>query len=256
MTEFLTDNVKTAYDHFYTNDQSAWRMLGAKYKAQNIFDVCKTLKPTKVLEVGAGDGSILHFLDQNNFAPELYALEIAQSGVDLIRDRKLTHLKEVQVFDGYKIPYADDSFDLVILSHVLEHVEHERILIRELKRVARHIVIEVPKDYRYGVDKRMKHFLSYGHINMYTPTSLRFLLQSEGLNIVADKLSLIDPEVIRFSEFTIRKVPKTITKRLKINLIYRIKKTLGNIFGTKKKEQYANAYTVLLEKSNQDLQIF
>jgi hypothetical protein len=139
---------------------------------------------------------------------------------------------------------------------VLEHVEHERILIRELKRVAQYIVIEVPKDYRYGVDKRMKHFLAYGHINMYTPTSLRFLLQSEGLDIVADKLSLTDREITRFSEFVILKKPKTITKRLKIDLIYRIKKTLGNIFGKKKQEQYANAYTVLLKKSDQDLQIF
>lgn len=92
MSEFLTGSVKTAYDQFYTNDQSNWRMLGAKYKAQNILDVCRNIKPQKVLEVGAGDGSILHFLDQVNFAPELYALEIAQSGVDQIRDRNLSGL--------------------------------------------------------------------------------------------------------------------------------------------------------------------
>ncbi|WP_294669629.1 class I SAM-dependent methyltransferase [uncultured Fluviicola sp.] len=256
MAEFLTDSVKTAYDQFYTNDQTAWRMLGAKYKAQNIVDVCKDIKPTKVLEVGAGDGSILHFLDQCSFAPELYALEIAQSGVDQIRDRKLPRLKEVQVFDGYKIPYPDNSFDLIILSHVLEHVEHERMLIRELKRVAQYIVIEVPKDYRFGVDKRMNHFLSYGHINMYTPTSLRFLLQSEGLEILNDKLSLTDPEITRFSEFTIKKAPKTFSSNLKINLVYRVKKSLGNLLGKKKQEQFANAYTVLTKKSNQDIHIF
>lgn len=256
MAEFLTDSVKTAYDQFYTNDQSTWRMIGAKYKAQNILDVCRDLKPEKVLEVGAGDGSILHFLDQWNFAPELYAVEIAQSGVDLILNRKLAHVKEARIFDGYQLPYEDNSFDLIILSHVLEHVEHERILLRELIRVARHLVIEVPKDYRYGVDKRMKHFLSYGHINMYTPSSLRFLLQSEGLIVLADKISLTDPEVIRFSEFVIQKKPKTFTKKLKINLVHQIKQTLGNILGTKKKEQFANAYTVLVKKSDQNLQIF
>lgn len=256
MADFLSDNVKTAYDQFYTNDQSAWRMLGAKYKAQNILDVCHSIKPEKVLEVGAGDGSILHFLDQSDFAPELYALEIAQSGVDLIQSRNLPSLKEVLVFDGYQIPYEDDHFDLVILSHVLEHVEHERILIRELKRVAKHLVIEVPKDYRYGVDKRMKHFLGYGHINMYTPTSLRFLLQSEGLEIVADKLSLTNTEILKFGDFVMRKIPKTFIKTLKIDLIYLIKKVLGNLFGKKKKEQFANAYTVLVKKSDQNIQIF
>lgn len=256
MTEFLTEHLKAAYDDFYTSDQSDWRMLGAKYKAQNILDVCRALKPVKVLEVGAGDGSILHYLDQSNFAPELYALEIAQSGVDQIRNRNLKSLKEAQIFDGYHIPYEDDSFDLIILSHVLEHVEHERILIRELKRVSRYFAIEVPKDYRYGVDKRMQHFLSYGHINMYTPTSLRFLLQSEGLTILTDKLSQTDPEITRFSEFVIQKKNKSFAKTAKIHLIYSIKKILGSILGKKKQEQYANAYTILAEKSNKNLQIF
>jgi ubiquinone/menaquinone biosynthesis C-methylase UbiE len=252
----LSEEVKTAYDNFYTNSDVAWRMLGAKYKAQNIVDVCKGIKPQKVLEVGAGDGSILHFLNDWHFAPELYALEIAQSGVDLINERKLSRLVLAQSFDGYKIPFEDDTFDLVILAHVLEHVEHERILLRELKRVAKYIVVEVPKDYRFGVDKRMKHFLDYGHINMYTPTSLRFLLQSEGLEILEDKVSMTAPETTKFNEFVNRKAPKTFTKNLKIELEYRLKKMLGNLLGIKKQEQFANAYTVLTQKSDSNLHIF
>ncbi|WP_131538393.1 class I SAM-dependent methyltransferase [Pedobacter nototheniae] len=252
----LSEEVKTAYDNFYTQSDVAWRMLGAKYKAQNIIDVCKSIKPKKVLEVGAGDGSILHFLNEWNFAPEIYALEIAQSGVDIILERKLSHLKEAKTFDGYKIPYDDDSFDLVILAHVLEHVEHERILLRELKRVAKYVVVEVPKDYRFGVDKRMKHFLDYGHINMYTPTSLRFLLQSEGLEIIEDKVSMTATETVKFNEFINRKAPKTFSKNLKIELEYRIKKFIGNLLGQKKKEQFANAYTVLTKKSDHNLHIF
>lgn len=254
--EMLSEEVKTAYDDFYATNDVAWRMLGAKYKAQNIVDVCKGINPKKVLEVGAGDGSILHFLNEWNFAEELYALEIAQSGVDKINDRKLSKLKEAQTFDGYQIPYADDSFDLIILAHVLEHVEHERILIRELKRVAKHIVIEVPRDYRFGVDKRMKHFLDYGHINMYTPTSLRFLLKSEGLELIADKISMTKPEVNYFNEFINKKANKSIGKQLKIQLEYRIKRLLGNVLGQNKKEEFANAYTVLTKRSDQNLQIF
>lgn len=254
--EMLSEEVKTAYDDFYTTNDVAWRMLGAKYKAQNIVDVCKGINPKKVLEVGAGDGSILHYLNEWNFAEELYALEIAQSGVDKINERKLSNLQEAQTFDGYQIPYADDSFDLIILAHVLEHVEHERILIRELKRVAKHIVIEVPKDYRFGVDKRIKHFLAYGHINMYTPTSLRFLLMSEGLELVEDKVSMTKPEVNYFNEFINKKAKKSVGKQLKIQLEYGIKRFLGNVLGQNKKEQFANAYTILTKKSDQNLQIF
>lgn len=256
MSSNISTNVQSAYDDFYTNNDVAWRMLGAKFKAQNIVDVCHKLTPQKVLEVGAGDGSILHFLNEWSFGSELYALEIAQSGVDKIKDRNLSRLKEVQTFDGYKIPYADDNFDLVILAHVLEHVEHERILIRELKRVAKHLVIEVPKDYRFGVDNRMKHFLDYGHINMYTPTSLRFLLKSEGLEIVVDKVSMTKPEVNFFNEFVNKKAKKSVSKKLKINFEYFTKQTLGKLLGKKKQEQFANAYTVLTKKSGNEIKIF
>ncbi|SFG60124.1 Methyltransferase domain-containing protein [Pedobacter insulae] len=252
----LSDEVKTAYDDFYTHSDTAWRMLGAKFKAKNLLDVCKNIEPKTVLEVGAGDGSILHYLNEWNFGKELYALEIAQSGVELIKKRNLGRLKAAQTFDGYKIPYPDDSFDLIILAHVLEHVEHERILIRELKRVAKYIAIEVPRDYRFGVDNRMKHFLDYGHINMYTPTSLRFLLKSEGLEVIADKVSITQPEVNYFNEFVNKKSPKSFLKKLKIAAEYYIKNNLGNVLGKKKKEQFANAYTVLTKKSDQNLHIF
>lgn len=252
----LSDDVKSAYNDFYTRDDSEWRMLGAQSKAANIVAVCKSISPAKVLEVGAGDGSILHFLNEWNFGQELYALEIADTGVERIRERNLNRVVEVKSFDGYEIPYPDDSFDLVILAHVLEHVEHERVLIRELKRIAKNIVIEVPLDYRFGVDKRMKHFLDYGHINMYTPTSLRFLLQSEGLKVIADRVSMTPPATTKFNEFVNKKAPKAFSRIMRIEMEYRIKKLIGNLLGTKKEEQFANAYTVLTQKSNQTLQIF
>ena len=252
----VTDNVIDAYNDFYTGNELEWRMLGAKSKALNLVEVCKNIKHTKVLEVGAGDGSILHYLNEWDFADELYALEISESGVSVIESRNLSKLKAVSSFDGYTIPYEDDSFDLVVLAHVLEHVEHERILIRELKRVAKYLVIEVPLDYRFGVDKRMKHFLDYGHINMYTPTLIRFLLQSEGLIVEADKASLTPVETIKFCEFDVLKKSRSIGRILKIELEYHIKKILGGILGKNKTEQFGNAYTVLVKKSDQNLQIF
>ena len=252
----VTDNVIDAYNDFYTGNELEWRMLGAKSKALNLVEVCKNIKHTKVLEVGAGDGSILHYLNEWDFADELYALEISESGVSVIESRNLSKLKAVSSFDGYTIPYEDDSFDLVVLAHVLEHVEHERILIRELKRVAKYLVIEVPLDYRFGVDKRMKHFLDYGHINMYTPTLIRFLLQSEGLIVEADKASLTPVETIKFCEFDVLKKSRSIGRILKIELEYHIKKILGGILGKSKTEQFGNAYTVLVKKSDQNLQIF
>ncbi|MFD1257416.1 class I SAM-dependent methyltransferase [Mucilaginibacter terrae] len=254
--EKLSGNVKTAYDEFYKTHDEAWRMLGAKYKAQHIVEVCKGRTFSKVLEVGAGDGSILKMLAEQNFAPEYHAVEISDSGVNYIKSRSIKDLKSVQIFDGYQLPFGDDSFDLIILSHVLEHVEHERLLLRELKRVGKMCVIEVPRDYKANVDHRIKHFLAYGHINVYTPTSLRYLLRTEGFEVVSDLTSMIEPEVTKFNSYINQKKAKSLLTDLKITAEYAVKNILGSIMGKKKQEQLANAYTVLCSKTNQQTDIF
>lgn len=247
--EIVSTGLKIAYDNFYVGKDEQWRLLSAKYKAQNIKDLCENLHFQKVLEVGAGDGSILKYLNESGFAPEFHALEISSSGVAQIQNRSIGSLKSVQIFDGYHIPFEDDEFDLVILSHVLEHVEFERMLLREIKRVSKHCVIEVPIDYRYGVDKRMKHFLAYGHINMYTPSSLRFLLQTEGFEIAHDKISVIEPEVTKFNTFVNQGKSRNLFSLLRINAEFWIKLILMNLGGKQGHEKFASAYTVLLKKA-------
>jgi 2-polyprenyl-3-methyl-5-hydroxy-6-metoxy-1,4-benzoquinol methylase len=254
--KIISTNVKAAYDEFYQRHDVAWRMLGAKYKTHHIIEVCKGHSFNTVLEVGAGDGSILKLLAQQNFAPGYDAVEISDSGVELIKKAGIKNLRSVQEFDGYQLPFADDSFDLIILSHVLEHVEHERLLLRELKRVAKMFVIEVPRDYKAGVDTRIKHFLAYGHINVYTPTSLRYLLQTEGFEVLNDLTSMIEPEVTFFNTYINQKKKKNLLTDIKIKAEYALKTLLANTMGAKKKEELANAYTVLCKKADHQPELF
>jgi ubiquinone/menaquinone biosynthesis C-methylase UbiE len=180
----ITDNIQEIYTDQYLDPNIAkWRQIGAKQKAKNILDIIdlvgKSNEIQNILEVGAGDGAILAELSKQNFAKNYQAVEISQSGIHAIEKRNIPQLQKITKFDGYSLPFEDKSFDLIILSHVLEHVEHERILLREIKRVAKYYIIEVPREYRYGINFRLKHFLDYGHINMYTPSSFCFLLGTE-----------------------------------------------------------------------------
>jgi ubiquinone/menaquinone biosynthesis C-methylase UbiE len=257
MQQVNTDqNLKTAYDNFYENNDDTWRMLGAKYKVGHILKVCQGYTFNKVLEVGAGDGSILKLLAERNFAPELHAVELSASGVERIKERNIPAIKSVQEFDGYHLPFEDNSMDLIILTHVLEHVEHERLLLRELKRVAKMLVIEIPRDYKPGVDARIKHFLAYGHINVYTPTSLRYLLLTEGLELVKDLTDIIAPEVTKFNAFKSLQKPKNFFSVLKIDLEYNVKKIAATVLGKKVEERFANYYTVLCKKADNKPEIF
>jgi ubiquinone/menaquinone biosynthesis C-methylase UbiE len=195
----VSPTLQAAYDEQYSDESTPWRELCARYKADNILAVCAGERFSRVLECGAGEGAILKFLECDGFCAELAAIEISDSGLRQIEKRQLRTLQQVRKFDGYQIPFPDNSFDLVYCSHVIEHVEHPRILLRELRRIAPRQVFEIPLDYAPQVDRQSKHYLSYGHINVFTPSTFKFLLQSEGFEVLAERYTRNPPEVIRFN---------------------------------------------------------
>jgi ubiquinone/menaquinone biosynthesis C-methylase UbiE len=168
-----------------------WRMLGAEGKAEHVMVLCTNngLVPATLLEVGAGDGAILRCLANKSFCKSMHAVEVSRSGVQVILGQHIPGLISCQAFNGYNLPFKDDSFDLVILSHVLEHVEYERALLREARRVSKYQVIEVPMD--FGALEN-DHFQmlgpSYGHINVYSRSSLRYQLSIENFVVLDDML--------------------------------------------------------------------
>jgi ubiquinone/menaquinone biosynthesis C-methylase UbiE len=194
----VSSALQAAYDEQYADATSEWREVGGKYKARNIVAVCQGRKFARVLDCGAGEGSVLKFLHETDAFSEFSAVEISASGISRIQARALPRLKEVRKFDGYEIPFADRAFDLAVCSHVIEHVEHPRILLRELRRVSAYQAFEIPLDYQIGVDRQVKHLLSYGHINVYTPSLFRFLLKSEGFEILSERLTHVADEVLAF----------------------------------------------------------
>ncbi len=242
----VSPTLQAAYDEQYSDESTPWRELCARHKAENLRAVCAGEQFERVLECGAGEGAILKFLEAEGFCTELTAIEISDSGLRQIVKRRLRTLREARKFDGYRIPFPDGSFDLAYCSHVIEHVEHPRILIRELRRVAPYQVFEIPLDYAPRVDTHSKHYMSYGHINVFTPSTFKFLLMSEGLEVLAERYTRNPPEVIRFNWYNNMNMRRNWTGEIKLLLwpLYRLLRR-AQLGASLYKELEFSAYTCL-----------
>jgi len=173
---------KENYDDYYNTDESEWRWIGSATKFQNIAALCDDIPHEKVLEIGSGEGALLKRMNNAGFASSLYSLEISQSSLSCLSAMCLPRLAEARLFDGYTIPYPDAAFDLAVLSHVVEHLEHPRRLLYEAARVARWVFVEVPLEDTARLQKDYS-FDRVGHINFYSPKTIRRLLQTCGLRV-------------------------------------------------------------------------
>ena len=194
----VSSSLKEVYDQQYTNSDAAWREIGARQKVDAIVGLCGKYGFKKMLDVGSGDGAVLKGLDQCNFAETMFSVEISESGIEKIKARNLSSLKEIQLFDGYKIPHNDKVFELATCSHVIEHVEHPRLLLREIARVSEYQFFEIPIDFSFYVDEKVQHFLDYGHINIYTPALFKFLLKSEGFEILDETFIFFEADIVNY----------------------------------------------------------
>ena len=141
----LGDSYRDLYAQYYgpaRRDLKVKRYLAAADSFRNICSLLLHDDPQCIIDVGAGDGSVLERFERSNLGRHLSAVEVSESGLAEIRARNLSKLVSAQLFDGYNIPFPDKSFDLAISIHVLEHVEHERLFLRELQRVAKRIIVE------------------------------------------------------------------------------------------------------------------
>ena len=177
------------YRHYYDQGDGTaeWRRLGALDKCSNIIRLCSGLAHDRILEIGCGEGAVLERLATLDFGRTFVGLEVSESGVRMVEKKNIPSIS-TKLFDGYEIPYRERCFDLAILSHVLEHVEYPRRLIREAARVATMVFVEVPLENNWRLSSDFV-FDRVGHINFYDRKCIRRLVQSCDMKTIEEHLS-------------------------------------------------------------------
>jgi ubiquinone/menaquinone biosynthesis C-methylase UbiE len=142
----------------------------------------KMCHPVTILDVGCGEGFVLHELRKQNIGKKLEGVDAMPEAIEI--GKKLhPHLK-LKVGDIYKLPYKDNSFDAVLCCEVLEHLEHPEKALKELKRVSKkHVILSVPNEPHFTIQRvlRGKNIREWGahpeHINHWSSKQFRTLVE-------------------------------------------------------------------------------
>lgn len=143
----------------------------------------KQLHPKSVLDVGAGEGFMLELFRVNKIAKKLEGLEYSDKAINF--GKELHPKVKIKKGDIYKLPYKDNSFDLVMCTEVLEHLENPKKALKELKRVTKkYLLLSVPNEPLFTIQRviRGQNILHLGahpeHIQHWTPGAFQKLVAS------------------------------------------------------------------------------
>jgi len=162
------------------HDKATWENYDSDKQADlRVETLCKILPEgvRTILDVGSGNGLITNQL----------ADEYCITGMDT-SEVALRYLKCPSVLASITdIPFADNSFDVLICNEVLEHLGNQdlAIAVNELKRVARDfVIIGVPHSeqlnklfLRCAICGHIEH--PYGHVQSFSNSQLSNLLSPE-----------------------------------------------------------------------------
>jgi SAM-dependent methyltransferase len=169
-----------------------WRALCAQGKADHVVELLRALpeSPGSVLEVGCGDGALLTALAARGVGSRRDGADISERAVALAATRP--EIERVWRFDGASLPAADATYDLGVLSHVLEHVPEPLALLEEVARACRAVVVEVPLEDNRSASRRSAERTrrELGHLHRFSRADVRALARRADLRPASE---LADP---------------------------------------------------------------
>jgi len=135
----------------------------------------RSLQGQRVLEIGFGSGAVLFSFDKNC---EVHGLEISRSAIERA-EQKAQEMGyaaySFRLVTDESLPYADEFFDLIIASHVVEHVQDDAKLLQEIRRALKPdgvAVVLIPINENYDDPNHLHRYDSRSFIRLAEECSL------------------------------------------------------------------------------------
>lgn len=173
-----TDNVAK-----YTQAGGVETRLLARFRARLLAEIAP-LAPATILDAGCGEGYATSWLVQALPACEVTGVDGRPEALEQFRRRN----PDARALEGdlVALPFADDTFDLVVCTEVLEHLPEPAAALRELGRVcAGHLLLTVPHEpfFRAGNVARGRYLSRLGstpgHVSTWGRRGFMSLTASE-----------------------------------------------------------------------------
>jgi methionine biosynthesis protein MetW len=124
-----TDNRKYDYSNWINDNREEYDYI------------LELIKPgSSIVDLGCGNGSLMQrLINEKNCSAS--GMEISASGVEVCTSKGLSVIKGSI---DQQLPYSDNSFDYAVCNVTLQMVMFPEVLLSEMKRIARYMVISFP----------------------------------------------------------------------------------------------------------------
>lgn len=141
--EASTEIDNSFYDRYGEKWYTAWDDPVALLRCENKVKVPWILErlqkfshpDSQILDVGCGAGFLTNELAKYGFA--ITGVDISPDSLRVARDHDVTKSVTYKVADAFKLPFPDESFDVVTAMDFLEHIDRPDLVIKEFSRVLR-----------------------------------------------------------------------------------------------------------------------
>ncbi|MEK6921753.1 MAG: class I SAM-dependent methyltransferase, partial [Nanoarchaeota archaeon] len=132
---------------YYENEAEEVPIFGSLREISLAENIIKMLPESAhtLIDVGCGEGYLLYRIQEKYPTTTLYGLDISDGRITTTKKHVTT--RNLLRGDVLSLPFPDNSFDVVICSELLEHMDAYKKVADELVRISKkHIIITVPNE--------------------------------------------------------------------------------------------------------------
>jgi len=147
-----------------------------------IYYFIRPLNINTVFDVGCGEGYIINYIRKKNPNLKFKGIDIMEK--NLKKARVLNPGIEFEHVDFLKEKYKPNSFDLILCTEVLEHLNNPEEAVKKLRKICKkYYLVSVPNEpfWRIANIIRLAHLKTLGntphHLNNWTKNQFKRFLQ-------------------------------------------------------------------------------